>query len=145
MDFKYFCLKTDILENFDAEIKEYESLNEAGLGDLEIAKVIMSGLDDIKGSDVKAIVGTIAVVAKLTGRRVKDIIKLFSNDGFTKIRNFIKNDIIGSEELQYILKLKDDPNRYKGYKGLESIILDMKANNPKLMDSLKKVVDRLLA
>jgi len=145
MEFKYFCLKMDLLEEFDAELTKYESLNEANLGDLDIANVIMTGLGELKGPDVKAILGTLAVIAKLTGRRVRDIIKLFSNEGFQKIRKFIENDIIGSEEIQYMLKLKDDPNRYKGFKGLESVILDMKANNPKLMDSLKKAVDRLLA
>jgi len=145
MDFKYFCLKTDLLEEFDSMLSEYESLNEASLGDLEVANVIMNGLDGIKGPDVKAILGVLATIAKFSGRKVRDIIKLFSKDGFMKIRNFIENDIIGSEEIQYMLKMKNDVNHFKGYKGLENYIQNMKDENPAIADSLKKAVDRLLA
>jgi len=145
MNFKYFCLKTDLIEEFNEELKEYESLNESNLGDLYVANVIMSGLDGLKSPDVKSIIGSLAVIAKLTGRKVRDIIKLFSNEGFTKVRDFISNDIIGSEEVQYMMTMFKDPDNYKGYKGLENFIMDMKNNNPKIANSLKKAVDRLLA
>lgn len=145
MDFKYFCLKTDLLEEFDSVITEFDSLNEEHIGDLDIANVIMTGLDKIETPSVKSIIATFAVVAKLMGKKVRDVIKLFSNDGFSKIRGFIENDLIGSEEIQYILRMKDDPKRYQGYKGLENYIRDMQENNPKLMDSLKKAVDRIIS
>ena len=145
MDFKYFCLKTDLLEDFDGELKDYESLTEANLGDLDVANVIKSGLDGMKSPDVKSIVGSLAVVAKLTGKKVRDIIKLFSNEGFKRIRGFIENDIIGSEEVQYMLKMYRDPDHYKGYKGLENFIIDMKEKNPKISDSLRKAVDKIFA
>jgi len=145
MDFKYFCMKTDILEEFDSVISEYESLNESEIGDLDIANVIMAGMDKLDTQNVKMLVGALAIIAKLMGKKVRDVIKLFSNDGFKRIRDFIENDIIGSEEIQYMLRMKNDPKRYKGFGGLEAYIRDMKEDNPKLLDSLKKAVDRLVS
>ena len=145
MDFKYFCMKTDILEEFDSVISEYESLNESEIGDLDIANVIMAGMDKLDTQNVKMLVGSLAIIAKLMGKKVRDVIKLFSNDGFKRIRDFIENDIIGSEEIQYMLRMKNDPKRYKGFGGLEAYIRDMKEDNPKLLDSLKKAVDRLVS
>jgi len=144
MNFKYFCLKTDLIEQFDAVLNDYTSLTEANLADLSVSAVIMDGINNMKSKDVKSIISTLAVVAKLTGRTVKDIIKLFSREGFTKIKDFIQNDIIGSEEIQFMLNIMEDPNYYKGYKGLEHIVLDMKNNNPKLASSFRKIVDKIL-
>ena len=145
MKFEDFCMRTDLMEELDLIITDHESLNEAHIGDLDIASVIMTGLDGIKSQDIKALVGGLAVVAKLMGKKVRDVIKLFSNEGFTKIREFIKNDLLGTEEIKYLIRMKDDPNRYKGFKGLEQYIRDMKEDNPQLIDSLKKAVNRLIS
>lgn len=142
--FEDFCMRTDLMEQFDLIITDYESINEAQIGDLDIANVIMTGLDGIKSQDVKALIGGLATIAKLMGRKVRDVIKLFSNEGFTKVRDFIDSDILGSEEIKYLIRMKDDPNRYKGFKGLEQYIRDLKEDDPHLLDSLKKAVNRIL-
>ena len=145
MRFEDFCMKMDLLEEFDLVITEHSSLNEGNLDNLDSETVIMTGLDQIKSQDVKALVGSLPIVANLMGKKVRDIIKLFSNDGFKKIRGFIDNDIIGSEEVKYMIRMKNDPKRYKGYSGLEQYIRDMKEDNPKILDSLEKAITRILA
>lgn len=146
MKFKDFYEKENLVKEFDEHITNTSTyMTESNLGDLEIGNVIMSGLDTIKSQDVKAILGVLATVAELSGKRVKDIIKLFSKEGFNKIKNFIDNDILGSEEIKYMRRMKDDPNRYKGFKGLEQYIRDMEEHNPKILDSIKKAVDRIVA
>ena len=141
--FKDFCEKQELLEAIDKEISENEYLSEENMGDLDIANVIMSGLDTIKSQDIKAVVGAIAIIGKLMGKKVRDIIKLFSKSGFQRIKEFIDSDLLGSEEIQYLIRMKNDPNRYKGYSGLEQYIRDMKEGNPKLYDSITKAVTRI--
>ena len=142
MKFKDFFEKDDLVEQFNMNDGE---LNESNLGDLEIGKVIMSGLDTIDSQDVKAILGVLAGVAEFSGRRVRDIIKLFSKEGFMKVKNFIETDILGSDEVKYMRRMKNYPSRYKGFLGLQNYIKDMEEHNPKILDSIKKVVDRLLS
>ena len=141
--FRDYWDKIEVLEEFDAELIEYTSLNEANLGDYELARVIGSGLDKIKTPNVRKIMGTIANIAKFSGRKVSDIVSLFSKNGVSKIKKFIDNDILGSEEIKYITR-KFDENRYKGYKGFEQFIRDMKEDNPRIFDSLVKATKRIV-
>jgi len=145
MNFKYFCCKTDLLDEFDNVSLNYTSLNESHIGDLDVGNVIEQGLGRIKSPNVKSIIGVLATIANFSGKRLRDIIKLFSKDGFVKIRNFIEQDIIGSDEVQCMLKLTNDPDYFKGYRGLENYINRMKENNPSIVDSLTRAMNRLLS
>ena len=143
MNFKDFCVKTDLLDEFDTTITGYEPWTEANLGDLDMANVISSGLNKITLPNIKKVIGVLAVVAKFSGKKVRDIMTLFSSEGISNIRNFIEKDIIGSAEVQHIMT-KFDPDRYKGFKGFEQFVSDMKTENPSIFDSLSKAVQRVI-
>jgi len=145
MNFKEYYIKNEILIEFDEELKSYKSLNENHIGDLDIANVIMAGLDKIKGPNMKSIMSALAGIAGFTGKKSKDIMKLFSKEGIEKIRNYIDDDIIGSKEIKFITRKLKDPDRYQGFKGLQQFIKDMKEDDPRLMDSLKKAVDKVIS
>ena len=143
MGFTDFYSTANILDEFYVEINRKKYLRETSFGDADVANIIMKGLEGITSQNVKAIIGVIAAIAKYSGRKIKDILYLFSADGFRAIRSFIDNDIIGSDEFKYMLRMKENPDRYKGFSGLETFITDMKEHNPKIFDSLQTAVDKI--
>lgn len=144
LSFKDFWDKQELLEEFDAVALQVETINEANMGDLDIANVIMNNLDKIPSINVRQIIGAIVGAAKFAGKKLTDVVKLFSKEGMAKIRKFIENDILGTEEIKYIRR-KFDKDRYKGYKGFEQFLRDMKEDNPTIYDSLIKAVNKLLS
>lgn len=144
MRFKDFLYQQELLEKLDIVVEDNMVINESQLGDLEIANVIQKGLDKIEIPDIKKLIGTLAAIANKIGAKTSDIIKLFSPSGIKKIKKFISDGIIDSREVQNILhSLERD--RYKGYKGFEQFVADMKEDNPALLDSIKDAVKRLIA
>ena len=144
MNFKDFLFQQQLLENLDTVIDSDMLITETELGDLEIAKVIEQGIDKIQLPDIKKVLGVISTLASNVGGKTADIIKLFSPSGIRKIKDFISNGIIDSREVQHMLhKLEKD--RYKGYKGFEQFITDMKSDNPALLDSIKDAVKKLIS
>ena len=143
MNFSDYSFRYDLLEDFESVINNYKTLTEADLGDLQIAKVIEKGLDEIKLPSVKAVVGVVADMAKKSGATTSDILNLFSKDGLSKIVNGIKDNILNTAELKYIIRYFD-PNRYKGYKGLEQYIKDMQEENPSILDPIKKIATKFI-
>ena len=143
MNFTDHCMITDLLEEFDLVLENYETHTEGEMGDLDAGNIIKQGLAKLNGP-VGTIVGVISAVAKLTGKKSTDILKLFSQEGVAKVKEFIKNNILGSEEVKYMMH-KFDKDRYKGYKGFEQFVKDMQEDNPKILDSLKMAVQKIVS
>ena len=138
MTFKDYYIKKEIINEFDEELLHYTSLTENHIGDLDIANVIMTGLDKIKGPNMKSIMSALAAIADFTGKKSKDVMKLFTKEGIEKIKNYIDDDIIGSKEIKFITRKLKDPDRYKGFKGLQQFIKDMNEEDPKLKLTIQK-------
>lgn len=143
LTFKEFCFKDDLLKEFDECIKNTPRLNEADYSDLGLASIITKNLDSITIPNIRSVLGIISVIFKYIGKKGKDIMQLFSPEGLDKIKAFIKDDILGSKELRYIIKTFD-PDKYKGYKGFEQYISDMKQDQPELFDSLVKGIKNII-
>ena len=143
LTFENYVFLSDLMEDFDKVLEGRATLTEADFSDLGLAKVIEQGLDTIELPSIKAIIGAIAGVAKTAGAKASDLIKLFSKEGIAKVKGVLQS-FMDTAEMKYLIR-KFDKNRYKGFKGLEQYIADMKEENPTIVDKLQELVQKIVA
>jgi len=141
MRYKEFCAREELAEEMDIVIQHHRYLNEEAVGDLGMDNVISKNLKNIKMPKIKTILGIVSILGKFIGKKPRDIMKLFTKEGFQKVKDFIMNDVLGSPEIRQLV----DRLIGAGYNEMEAIVKDFLKKDPKLFDSLKNVASRIFA
>jgi len=102
-------------------------------------------VDAIGSPTVKAIFKSLGAAAMYGGKKANQLGKLITPTGISELKSALADGFFNSSEIKYITRKLKDPTRYKGYSGFEQFITDLKEDNPKLLDNLKRLALTIVA